>query len=634
MIEKITWEDKQTLRDRPKVPHKNKIIAEDMNSLKRGVNNLVDGTNYKLYPGYDETKSKFLNISNGNIGWEIIVIPVKVSELENDENFIKNSVNNLVNYYLKSETYTKEEVNSIVGNIQTLNLEIVQELPQTGDTNKTYLVPRQIGQTDNIYDEYVYVNNKWECIGSTQADLNNYYTKGESDAKYVTKTEAQDFPTNLNNGQGNYSIEQLGSEASGESAVALGNNTTASGYCAFASGLGTRAGVNQTALGAWNIEDSDSAVIVGNGVGENTRANAHTIDWSGNAWFNGNVYVGSTSGKYQDSGSLKLATEAYVDTKTTVAGDTLPIGSVVEYAADTAPENWLLCNGQEVSRADYADLYAVIGTTWGSGNGSTTFNVPNKEGLVTVGKKATDTSFASLGKTGGTKTQEHDLNTNSAVAAIEMNTDGTIDYGEIQAPENIAKTYTVATGGSGTTKSISNKYGAKLYGKTSSESNLQPYITSNFIIKAKQSVGVLATVVDGLDSTSTTDALSANAGHTLNAKIDGLITSGTTPEGFYTKFPDGTMICRGEVTLTSSEQKTSGGLTYYRADTYINFPAEFSNTNTQEIQMTSEARHENMNYMCYTYAAPQSKTQARISLQTTQNNYERKIMWTAIGRWK
>lgn len=110
--------------------------------------------------------------------------------------------------------------------------------------------------------------------------------------------------------------------------------------------------------------------------------------------------------------------------------------------------------------------------------------------------------------------------------------------------------------------------------------------------------------------------------------------SGSNDNGEYVKFYDGTMICRGIVRLTSNEQKTSGGLTYYCADTYINFPFEFSNMDVQKIQMTSEVRHENMNYICNTYAVPQSKTQARISLQTTQKNYERGIMWTAIGRWK
>nr|DAF88309.1 MAG TPA: hypothetical protein [Siphoviridae sp. ctt8434] len=113
-----------------------------------------------------------------------------------------------------------------------------------------------------------------------------------------------------------------------------------------------------------------------------------------------------------------------------------------------------------------------------------------------------------------------------------------------------------------------------------------------------------------------------------------IVESGSNDDGEYVKFYDGTMICRGIVKLTSNEQKTSGGLTYYCADTYINFPFEFSNVDVQKIQMTSEVRHENMNYICNTYAVPQSKTQARISLQTTQKNYKRGIMWTAIGKWK
>lgn len=64
----------------------------------------------------------------------------------------------------------------------------------------------------------------------------------------------------------------------------------------------------------WNKRTSrgDYVHIVGNGVSENTRSNAHTLDWSGNAWYSGDVYVGSTSGTNKDEGSKKLATEEFV----------------------------------------------------------------------------------------------------------------------------------------------------------------------------------------------------------------------------------------------------------------------------------------------------------------------------------
>ena len=55
----------------------------------------------------------------------------------------------------------------------------------------------------------------------------------------------------------------------------------------------------------------------------------------------------------------------------------LPVGIVQAYAGTTIPNGWLLCDGSAVSRTDYAALYAVIGTTYGAGNGSTTFNLPN-----------------------------------------------------------------------------------------------------------------------------------------------------------------------------------------------------------------------------------------------------------------
>ena len=54
-----------------------------------------------------------------------------------------------------------------------------------------------------------------------------------------------------------------------------------------------------------------------------------------------------------------------------------PTGSVLAFAGSTSPAGWLLCDGSAVSRTDYAALFAVIGTTYGTGDGSTTFNLPN-----------------------------------------------------------------------------------------------------------------------------------------------------------------------------------------------------------------------------------------------------------------
>ena len=59
--------------------------------------------------------------------------------------------------------------------------------------------------------------------------------------------------------------------------------------------------------------DSEYAHIIGNGTSDTERSNAHTLDWEGNAWYSGDVYVGSTSGTNKDEGSKKLATEEYVD---------------------------------------------------------------------------------------------------------------------------------------------------------------------------------------------------------------------------------------------------------------------------------------------------------------------------------
>lgn len=108
------------------------------------------------------------------------VNPTKLSELTNDVNFITNSVNNLTNYYTKTNTYNKTEVNDLINGITSLNVLVVTTLPTSGiSTTTIYLVPKTASQTNNVYDEYLYVNSKWEKIGDTSIDLSNYVKKSE-----------------------------------------------------------------------------------------------------------------------------------------------------------------------------------------------------------------------------------------------------------------------------------------------------------------------------------------------------------------------------------------------------------------------------------------------------------------------
>jgi len=63
----------------------------------------------------------------------------------------------------------------------------------------------------------------------------------------------------------------------------------------------------------------------------------------------------------------------------------IPVGAKIMFGSASTPENFLYCDGSAVSRTTYAALFAVIGTTYGAGNGSTTFNIPNTQGVVPKG---------------------------------------------------------------------------------------------------------------------------------------------------------------------------------------------------------------------------------------------------------
>ena len=145
------------------------------------------------YTDYEKTKLAYIQSGaevNVQVDWFesnrwsdafILNKPTKLSDFSNDTGFITSTVDNLTYYYKKSETYTQAEVNALIGSIVTISFLVVQTLPQTGEANIIYLVPAEDPNPDNIYEEYIYVNNNWEMIGTTKVDLSNYYTKTETD---------------------------------------------------------------------------------------------------------------------------------------------------------------------------------------------------------------------------------------------------------------------------------------------------------------------------------------------------------------------------------------------------------------------------------------------------------------------
>lgn len=101
-------------------------------------------------------------------------IPTQTSQLYNNSGYITNAVSDLANYYLKDETYTKAEVQQLIAQIPSMSVVVVQELPATGEALTIYLVPKNPSQTNNYYDEYMWLTNGWEKIGDTQIDLTDY----------------------------------------------------------------------------------------------------------------------------------------------------------------------------------------------------------------------------------------------------------------------------------------------------------------------------------------------------------------------------------------------------------------------------------------------------------------------------
>lgn len=182
-------------------PVENRVITSALNNKV----NKVSGKQLSTEDFTTSEKNKLANIENGaqvntleNLiinGEEATIVDKKIAL-----NIITSAVSNLQNYYLKSETYTKTEVEELIGSTVGVTIEIVQELPTIGQTNVIYFLPTE---TANVYSQYIYTSaDGWVLIGSTSVDLSNYYTKGQVDTLLNGKQNVltiDAFPTAMSN---------------------------------------------------------------------------------------------------------------------------------------------------------------------------------------------------------------------------------------------------------------------------------------------------------------------------------------------------------------------------------------------------------------------------------------------------
>lgn len=164
----------------------------------------------------------------------------------------------------------------------------------------------------------------------------------------------------------------------------------------------------------------------------------------------------------------------------------LPLGSIIPFAGTKAklPDTYLFCNGNEVSRTEYADLFNIIGTIYGEGDGSTTFNLPNLVGRVPVGSDDSDSSLQALGNSIGNKVHEHDQNT----FYFDHNNATYIGISNRRKIRNQTEIWDQLYGTQIAVKDVAASTKRAATYITEDASSYQPSLVVNYIIKAKYDV--------------------------------------------------------------------------------------------------------------------------------------------------
>ena len=199
--------------------------------------------------------------------------------------------------------------------------------------------------------------------------------------------------------------------------------------------------------------------------------------------YGGASYVELTQAEYdalsdaeKHNGQIYFITDGNYDFL--IVNDSVPVGSIQAYGGTVVPSGWLVCDGSAISRTDYSELFQAVGITYGAGDGSTTFNLPDLRGRVAIGQSTT----YGLGASGGTNTN---------ILTLE-NLPGR-DLIQAYKPSSATGSTSGIAWGSVTPTGYyaTSNYDAKIYGAVTDYekpvNNMQPYLVTNYIIKAKNS---------------------------------------------------------------------------------------------------------------------------------------------------
>ena len=228
---------------------------------------------------------------------------------------------------------------------------------------------------------------------------------------------------------------------SGDTAGAV-KSSTKSGYVAidsdgymFPNGMGTPTALNTTAkqiveainevlasLNTYKTSTNDSITGLTNSKAPTFHASSATTYGTGSSTNYGHVKLSDATDGTEGESSGVAATPAAVATVQAAVDAlnialALPAGVTVPYAGATSPTGWLLCNGQAVSRTSYSRLFAAIGTKYGNGDGSTTFNVPDLRECnpVGIGRRASGVTNHNEFELGGFQDDQYQKHSHDVV---------------------------------------------------------------------------------------------------------------------------------------------------------------------------------------------------------------------------